>query len=163
MAICEGKNRISGFTPIEVIVVLVIIGIISIMIIGRSDFNQPDLFAQAEVVRSHIRYTQSRAMNSDRSWGLRFNDTGQSYWLFHDGNINDRRRLPGEESDVVDLSVYRLVLTPASTTLSFDDRGRPCSDDGGDTPLANDLIVNLSAGGGVSQLITVTRNTGFVP
>jgi len=153
-----------GFTPLEVVVVLIIIGIISVMVIGRSDIGQTDLLAQTEVIKSHIRYAQSLSMNSDRIWGVHCDATGQSYWLFVDGDpddINNQRKLPGEESHTVDLSQYKLALT--TTTLSFDNRGRPCDDNDGTQLLQNDLLLTLSAGGGATTTIRVTRNTGFVP
>ena len=152
-----------GFSIVEVLVVLILIGIVSVIIIGRSNIGRTDLLAQTEVVKSHIRFAQSRAMNSDRVWGIRCDDPGQVYWLFVDGSseVSNRRKLPGEESDTVDLGIYNLTLTP--TTLSFDDRGRPCSGDDGATPLAGDFSLTLSAGGAETTTIVVTRNTGFVP
>jgi Tfp pilus assembly protein FimT len=162
MASVDKTNRINGFTSLEVLVVLIIVGIISVIIIGRSDIGQTDLMAQTEVIKSHIRYAQSRAMNASRSWGIRCNDSGQVYWLFTDGQPDaQKRKLPGEESDSVDLGRYQLVLTP--TTFSFDDRGRPCSDANGQTRLVNDLSLTLSAAGIGTTTITITRNTGFVP
>jgi prepilin-type N-terminal cleavage/methylation domain-containing protein len=151
-----------GFTPMEVVVVLIIIGIVSVMIIGRSDIGQTDLLSQTEVVKSHIRYAQSRSMNSDRIWGIHCEDSGKTYWLFVDGDpANQKRVLPGEESDTVDLIPYQLTLTP--TTFTFDDRGRPCSDTNGSIPQANDISLLMSSGGGATTTITITRNTGFVP
>ena len=151
-----------GFTTLEVLVVLIIIGIISVIIIGRSDIGQTDLLAQTEVIKSHIRYAQSRAMNSDRRWGIRCADSGQSYWLFVDGDpVNNRRKLPGEESDTVDLTQYKLTLT--TTTFSFDNRGRPCSDNNGTIIRATDLSLTLSNDGGATTTIIITRNTGFIP
>jgi len=153
-----------GFTPLEVLVVLIIIGIISMMVIGRSDIGQTDLMAQTEVIKSHIRYAQSLSMDSDRIWGVRCDATGQSYWLFVDGDpddINNQRKLPGEEGQTVDLSQYGLTLT--ATTLSFDNRGRPCDDSDGTQTLENDLLLTLSAGGGAATTIRITRNTGFIP
>jgi MSHA pilin protein MshC len=153
-----------GFTPLEVLVVLIIIGIISMMVISRSDIGQTDLMAQTEVIKSHIRYAQSLSMDSDRIWGVRCDATGQSYWLFVDGDpddINHQRKLPGEEGQTVDLSQYGLTLT--ATTLSFDNRGRPCDDNDGTQPLENDLSLILSAGGGAATTIRITRNTGFIP
>ena len=154
----------SGFTSLEVLIVLIIIGIISVMVIGRSDLGLTDLPAQTEVIKSHIRYTQSRSMNADRIWGIHCDDDGQTYWLFVDGdpnNENNRRTLPGEASETVDLSQYKLALTP--TTISFDDRGRPCSDADGTDLLTGDLSLTLSAGPGAAATIVITRNTGFVP
>ena len=157
----QSRNQM-GFTTLEVLVVLIIIGIISVIIIGRSDIGQTDLLAQTEVIKSHIRYAQSRSVNSDRSWGIRCAGSGQAYWLFVDGDPeNNKRKLPGEESETVDLTQYKLTLTP--TTFSFDDRGRPCSDDNGTIPLVNDLSLTLSAGGGATTTIIITRNTGFIP
>ena len=152
-----------GFSIVEVLVVLIIIGIVSVIIIGRGNIGRTDLLAQTEVIKSHIRYAQSRAMNSDRIWGIRCDDSGQAYWLFVDGasDVDNRRKLPGEESDTVDLGTYNLTLTP--TTFSFDERGRPCSGDNGATPLTDDLSLTLSAGGTETTTIAVTRNTGFVP
>jgi MSHA pilin protein MshC len=153
-----------GFTPLEVLVVLIIIGIVSMIVVGRSDIGQTDLMAQTEVIKSHIRYAQSRSMNSDRIWGIRSDAAGQSYWLFVDGdpdNADNQRKLPGEESDSVDLARFKLTLS--TTTLSFDNRGRPCSDNDGILPLPNDLLLTLSASGGATTTIRVTRNTGFIP
>jgi MSHA pilin protein MshC len=153
-----------GFTPLEVLVVLIIIGIISMIVVGRSDIGQTDLMAQTEVIKSHIRYAQSRSMNSDKIWGIRCDAIGPSYWLFVDGDpddINHQRKLPGEESYTVDLSQYKLTLTTA--TLSFDTRGRPCDDDDGTQPLVNDLSLTLSANDGATTTIRITRNTGFIP
>ena len=120
---------------------LIIIGIISVIILGRSDIGRTDLMAQTEVIKSHIRYAQSRAMDSSQRWGIQCNGSGQAYWLFVDGQPNDeKRKLPGEESDTVDLSRYNLTLTP--TTLSFDDRGRPCSDVNGQTPRVKRFVAD---------------------
>jgi Tfp pilus assembly protein FimT len=161
MANSAEKNRISGFTPLEVLVALVIIGMISVMIIGRSDIGRTDLLAQTEVIKSHIRYTQARSMNSDRIWGIRSDSAGQSYWLFVDGDPDNKHTLPGEESASVDLMRYKLTLT--TTTLSFDNRGRPCDDKDGTQLLENDLFLTLSTGAGAMTTIRVTPNTGFVP
>lgn len=157
----QSRNE-AGFTALEVMVVLIIIGIISVIVIGRSDIGRTDLLAQTEVIKSHIRYCQSRAMNSSIAWGIRTSDSGQAYWLFAEGDpASQKRKLPGEESDTVDLVRYGLTLTP--TSLSFDDRGRPCSDANGKKPLDADLSLTLSSGAGEATTITVTRNTGFVP
>lgn len=146
----------------EVVVVLIIIGIVSVMIIGRSDIGQTDLMAQTEVVKSHIRYAQSRSMNANRIWGIHCEDSGKAYWLFVDGDpANQKRILPGEESLIVDLMAYQLTMTP--TTVTFDGRGRPCSDTDGSILQANNISLLMSSGGGATTTISITRNTGFVP
>ena len=156
----QSRNQL-GFTPMEVVIVLIFIGIISTIIISRSDTGRTDLLAQTAVIKSHIRYAQSRAMNADRSWGFRCDDSGQRYWLFVDGDPDNKRTLPGEVTDTVDLTRYKLALT--TIAFSFDSRGRPCSDANGEDLLGSDLSLTLSAGAGAIQAITITRNTGFIP
>jgi MSHA pilin protein MshC len=157
------SRKQTGFTILEILVVLIIIGIISVMIIGRSHIGQVDLLSQTEVIKSHIRYAQSRAMNSDRTWGIELDSTGKSYWLYADGNPPKKIRLPGQDTNSVDLSALNLALTPVSITVSFDDRGRPCADNKGTILRATDLSLTLTADGGASTTVLITRNTGFVP
>ncbi|MBC8393796.1 MAG: prepilin-type N-terminal cleavage/methylation domain-containing protein, partial [Deltaproteobacteria bacterium] len=58
------KNK-NGFTFIELLTVMMIIAIISAIIFSRYMFGDTDLIAQTEVIKTHIRYGQSQAMNSD--------------------------------------------------------------------------------------------------
>lgn len=143
--------------------VLIIIGIIGVMVISRGNIGQTDLLAQREVIKAHIRHAQSRTMDSNRSWGIHCDASGQAYWLFVDDGgdpVNNKRKLPGEEADVVDLGQRGLNLT--TFTLFFDDHGCPCTDRNG-TKLDSDLNLTLSTGEGVTTTILITRNTGFIP
>ena len=157
----HSKDR-AGFTTLEILIVLIVIGIVSALIIGRSDIGLPKLLARTEAIKAHIRYAQSRSMNSNRPWGIHVNATGQAYALFVDGNVANRRILPGEESDWVDLSTLGLHLNPVNTIVSFDDRGRPLESDG-TTARNNDLDLTVNTTGGDTTAIRITRNTGFVP
>ena len=63
----------SGFTMIEIIAVLLIIGILSAVAITRFyGTSAADLASQLEVVKSHLRYAQTRAMNTNSCWGINF-------------------------------------------------------------------------------------------
>ncbi|BBO80069.1 hypothetical protein DSCO28_06350 [Desulfosarcina ovata subsp. sediminis] len=150
----------AGVSALEVMVVLIIIGIISVLLIGRSRMGEANLYSQTEVIKSHIRYAQARSMDTDIRWGIRCDDSGKQYWLFSgDDPTAKKHKLPGEESDTVDISQYGLTLTP--TTLSFDDKGCPYVNIG--SALQNDLQLTLTSDGGASTMITITANTGFVP
>jgi MSHA pilin protein MshC len=153
------EKHTAGATLLELMTVLFIIGIITAVVIGRSDMGNAELLAQAEAIKAHIRYAQTRSMDSNRRWGIRVADTGQTYWMFVDAEAN-RRILPGEASDTVDLADNGLTLTPAR--LSFNDRGQPCSDDSGTLLLTSHLDLSLSAGAD-STTIRIVRNTGFIP
>ncbi len=170
MAMYAAQNRISckpdrigrnstGVTLLEVLTVLLLIGIITVVVISRGDMGTADLLAQAEAIKAHIRYAQSRSMDSSRRWGVRVAASGQAYWMFVDDETN-RRILPGETTDTVDLIDNGLTLTP--TRLSFNDRGQPCSDDKGAVLLTSHLDLVLSAGAHATT-IRIVRNTGFIP
>jgi len=93
------NNR--GFTLIELISVLLIMGIVAAVVVSRVGTSNNEVIAQMEVVKSHLRYAQSRAMNSDLVWGIRF-DTDK-YWLFKEGDITKKVTFPAEDSDTANL------------------------------------------------------------
>ncbi|MDP2105628.1 MAG: type II secretion system protein, partial [Desulfobulbaceae bacterium] len=76
-----------GFTLIEVIAVLLLMGIMVAIAVGRSgeSSSQADLIGATETVKNHLRYAQSTAMNSDLSWGINF--SGSTYTLRDANNV----------------------------------------------------------------------------
>ncbi len=91
------KNNL-GFTAVEIITVMIVMGIISAFVIGRSMEDDPVLIAQKEVLKVRLRYAQSRAMNSTLDYGIRSDNTGGgTYWLFnYNGTTSTRVPFPGE-------------------------------------------------------------------
>ena len=144
------KNR-NGFTMIEVVAVLLIIGIISAVavprIIGTSD---SDLSSQVEVVKTHLRYAQIRAMNTDTVWGINFTST-TTYYLFQGAGSTTPVPLPGEDNATVNLTTKKskLTITAPLVRVTFDSYGSPGS-----------ATITIATTGGA---ITVTKNTGFIP
>jgi prepilin-type N-terminal cleavage/methylation domain-containing protein len=152
-----------GFTLLEVIVVLVLIGIVSVVVFSRFQNIQADLIGQTAAIKTHLRYAQARSMNSDSVWGIRF--ASNIYWLFNNGDINQHVTLPGADADQIDLGALGITIAQGgsgSFTVAFDDLGRPSSDPDGDPISGTDLI--LAVGKGSENLnLTVTANTGFIP
>ena len=155
------KNQ--GFSILEIVAVLAIMGIIAAVAISRLADKSSELIAQTEVVKAHLRYAQSRGMNSDVIWGIC--SSGPAYWLFRNGNTGNRMTLPGEDADTVNLSAIGISLE--AFTLSFDSWGIPHTD----APASNgqelsagdpESELTLSAGSETSS-ITITPNTGFIP
>jgi len=148
------NNR--GFTLIELISVLLIIGIVAAVVVSRAGTGNNEVIARIEVVKSHLRYAQSRAMNSELIWGIQFSSS--SYWLFKDSNINNKVTFPAEDSDTVNMSSGMSVGTEI---VSFDSWGKPYTDAAGQTSQPNDRTITFLPSL-TNHAIIITKNTGFI-
>ena len=171
------KRSQHGFTLIEITVVLVLMAIIAAYVIGRSvTTDQVDVVGLSDRIRNQIRYAQSAAMKqSHRIWGIRCNTGASQYWLFsvpipvpaNAWNLpENQRRFPGESNDVVSFASLGLDNLSPGFTLFFDRIGKPFDayveeGDPGNSPLASDLVLTVSAGG-QTRTITVIPETGMV-
>jgi MSHA pilin protein MshC len=134
-------GRDKGFTLVEILAVLLLMGVVSAVLLSGGLGSNADESSAADVLKSHLRYAQSRSMNGDVSWGIQFN--GGSYQLIKDVTGTPQTiTLPGEGRQSVSL--------PASVTgsVAFDSWGRPSG------------LASISLGG---RTITITPDTGFIP
>lgn len=130
-----------GFTIIEIISVLVLIGVLSAIVLLSRSSGDVDMAAGYDTLKVHLRYAQMRSMNSDVIWGVQF--SGSSYGLVRDiAGSPSARRFPGESGLSVSLP------TPVTGTVQFDAWGRPTG------------LGSISLGG---NTITITPDTGFIP
>ncbi|HPQ42888.1 MAG TPA: prepilin-type N-terminal cleavage/methylation domain-containing protein [Syntrophales bacterium] len=148
---CQGKRKDqSGFTLIEVITVLIVLGILvavtATRLSGVADTAQDT--SDIDRLKSHLRYAQIRALNTVGVWGIDFSGTG--YNLYRDGDATVYS-FPGEENSEME--------KPSSVTysgyISFDEWGRPYTSQGTGTPLT-------TTPGGLAS-ITITPETGYIP
>jgi len=171
------KNHLkedSGLTLIEVILVMVIIVIVSTVIITRSRDLSTGLISQTDIMKTHIRYAQTLAMSAGGSdvFGIKCVASPNEYWLFRgtnpDSNIlklTDDASYDIDSDDKLDLAEKNIQSSPF--TVFFDHKGIPYSaytDETINMPLSSDQTITVSpVGGGSSQTITVTEQTGFIP
>jgi prepilin-type N-terminal cleavage/methylation domain-containing protein len=140
-----------GFTLIEAIAVLIILGILGVVIASRvSSTSTYSVKSQAEVLKSHIRYAQTMAMSTGIIWGINIPDSKQ-YFLFR-GTVATPVILPGADSNPVVLEANGPSLSTG--TVRFDGKGSPVV---GYTP---SFTVTM---GGETETINITQNTGFIP
>jgi prepilin-type N-terminal cleavage/methylation domain-containing protein len=165
------KNE-NGFTILEVIAVLVILGILTAVAVSRVVNVGPELSIGADTLRMHLRYSQTVAMNYNPIatgvpviWGISGN--ANSYWLFQGTNTANYMRLPEDEKYInadktINLPAKKISLS-GNFTVFFDDHGIPYSPDSA-TPLANNLTftVNPLTGGATPITITIVPLTGYV-
>ena len=146
-----------GFTLLEVILVLVLIGIVTVAVASRFSDNAIKLSAATEVLKSHLRYAQIKAMSTDTPWYVQV--AGGGYALYRSGD-GSPRYFPGEERTTVPLDGMSVTL-PGSSTIGFDAWGSPFLDAAATTPQTADRTVTVSDGTATRQLV-ITANTGFI-
>ena len=145
------KIAIRGFSLIEAIAVLLLMGIISTVVISK--YSSADLYqlvSEEGILKNHLRYAQFRAMSDQVAWGISL--SGNSYTLQKDGAIAPYV-LPGEDSQVHMLPSGVSVSAGSGTIILFDQWG---------SPGIVDQSITLSAGSD-SRTITIIKNTGFIP
>ena len=159
----SGKHD-RGFTLIEIVAVLIVIGIIgtavTISSVYSTSANNPA--AQAEVIKGHLRYAQARAMNSDVVWGIHF-DSNKTYKLFTYDTSLTYLLLPGESSETKNLE--DMTLSPSGNVyVAFDSWGKPYTYTGA-PPVTFSLApsdINITVNNSESAIV-ITKNTGFIP
>ena len=169
-----------GFTLFEIIMVLLLLGLVSYFAATRlfSD-DIPTQAAELELLKNHLRYAQSRAMNTERNWGLVFEiqPTGSippsKYWLYYENETGNRVsvRLPGDDTSADNKTVLTsLYISSISNTL-YSNEIRFFSGAFGSTKpgyFGSPSIANEDANGGNITIttsagtITIRKNTGFI-
>lgn len=155
--------RRGGFTFIEVVVVLLLVGILGLIVSSRLEPRNPHALAEADALRSVLRYAQARAMADVYTWGLTLSSSG--YTLFSNNPSQPHPLLLGEQSNTHTLPEGVSLSGPAA--IRFDWRGEPVSSyiitpGGTATALDSTQTITLTESG-LPVTITVTPYTGFVP
>ena len=138
----------SGFSLVEVIAVLIILGMLAMVVTAGMDSNASAV-AESEILKAHLGYAQSLAFaNNTATWSLQI--MANSYSLLRDG-LPSPVRLPGESS-TVHLLPPDVTIAQGVGSLSFDQYGAPTST----------YVVVLSRGT-FQESVTVTGFTGLIP
>ena len=134
-----------GFTMIEIIAVLIILGIIAAVVVSRG-MSTGDVNLQTEIntLKGHLRFAQSRAMNDlqGTKWGISLARNSYTLIRVDTSGTTSPLSLPGESSATHSFA----PISATTATVLFDDWGSP--------------DINALTFGG--KTITITPNTGFI-
>ena len=154
----------AGFTLIEFVAVLTIMGILSVVIAERWTLRDNELIGQIGVIKSHLRYAQSRAMSSSSNWYVHFETSPAQHTLYYKKDGGDVfKYFPGESDSSIALD-SGIALTAALTAapyVIFDYLGRSylsTSSTPGTQLAAATTLITSSAGD-----IEIKPETGFIP
>jgi prepilin-type N-terminal cleavage/methylation domain-containing protein len=133
----------SGFTLIEIIMVIIIIGILAATVLPKIDFGTISSTVSADgavyMIASDIRYAQEYAMANRVSKEIRFTSGSNSYSFFPTSGLDPTGRLPSG------------VTIGTTVTFTFNSLGEPTTSAG--------WTVTVSGG---TKIVTVTQYTGKV-
>lgn len=165
----------NGFTLLEIISILIILGILAAVAVSRSVNFNAEVYSGADALKAHLRYAQTLAMNSNPNAGIivcGINGTGSSYGLFQGTNTANYTRLPEDETFInadktVNLTTKKIKLS-AGFTIFFDNRGIPYTaytSTTVNTPLTIAMTINVQplTATTPNNDVTITPLTGYIP
>lgn len=167
-----------GFTLLEAIAVLILIGIISAVAAISMMKTSSSLAGYTALLKTHLRYAQTLAMNSDTGniWGIRVDLADNQYWLFQcadplncDSSVANSQVLPLENADSskrIALGEVGLDITDmtSAAAVAFNNNGIPLQGTAAFSPLTANVSITLAdTATGESRSVTITQQTGFIP
>jgi prepilin-type N-terminal cleavage/methylation domain-containing protein len=168
-------RRPSGFTIVEIIVVLLLMSILAATVIGRSiTTSNLDLNSATDKIRIQLHFAQSQAMKSAYEtypvWGIK--SSGTQYWMFRGINPDlsaNEARVPGGDYPGASNRINETDIgAPVSDfTVFFDRIGKPYTvytsytNPIANTPLANQMQITVGAGP-ETRTITIAPETGLI-
>lgn len=171
--ISKTNSHHRGFTMIELAVVLIVLGIITVAVASRYIPLANELMAEVDGLKASLSFAQIQSMDDDTpgiKWGLHFPDSS-TYRLYKNNSDASSTMIPVKgssgdpETGACAKNCHELqgnvqMSSGVGTTINFDRWGRPL--DGLGNLRTEDTSLELVQGA-EKRLITIRKNTGYVP
>lgn len=149
-------RKIAGFTLIELVVVLALIGIMAVLVVPRWT-TAPTLDAQTQQALSNLRYAQQLAMTHNQRFRVNFTST--TYDISDLAGTAITNPTTGSTSITLTGGVTLTWTNLPNNLVAFDENGTPYTDSAATTPLATNATIVLHSGS-ITRTITITQQTG---
>lgn len=154
-------RRAAGFTLMEMAIIIILLGILSVGAYVRWPGNVLNLDAQARQLAADLYYTQSLAMNGGQRY--RLVKTSANTYQIQDAAGTAVPTSSGATTVTLNRSmVFGTLTNLPNSLLNYDGRGIPYTDTGSPgTALSATAAWTLSAGS-ESTTVSVTPSTGYL-
>lgn len=159
-----------GFSLIEIIATLVIVGVIGAVFVSKTSTNitgSATLTGEANALKAQLRNAQMKAMNSTASqiWRIHFNSNSQYVLQQYLSGSWSTKSFPAGTTNSSVLTSYTFPSAVSRSggpdDIPFDNYGIPVQADR-TSAFASNQTITLSSGSATAT-ITITKNTGFIP
>lgn len=166
----ESRLRSPGFTLVELIVVMLVLGILAAVFIPRSNNPAIILSTQAEQFAADMRYVQSLAMSAGwsgvaptaRRYRINFTATGYNLTDVNGVAVATAGGTSGAVAFAAGVSIAPFPSpTLPNSVVAFDGLGQPYTDAAATALLASTATITLVSGG-MTRTIQIFPETGMV-
>ena len=154
------RDKMSAFTIIELVIVIVILGIIGGVVFIRWPSDAVTVEAQAQQLVNDVRYIQFLAHTRNTSYRINFS-TNQYSFTETDGVTAVNH--PATENNVISLDTGIMISDSGLPKhfIVFNRKGVPYTDAGVTTVLSSNATIKLTGSSG-SKVVTISPETGKV-
>jgi prepilin-type N-terminal cleavage/methylation domain-containing protein len=154
--------RHTGFTLIEMVMVLILIGVLAVVFVPRAPSKGSLTFAgQAQQLASDIRYVQTLSMTRGQRYCLNLTSAGYSMTISNCSTSVGVEHPAGATFPITLDGVTLSWTNLPGSLVTFTGKGEPYTDSAATTALAINAVITLNGDGGPGY-VCVTPATGRV-